>query len=284
MNTLGKKSTLYKNSAQSNLMTSYIFNTSLPLMKNNEKSINYFEPKLSFKFNPNNVKNNNTLKRTIDMNNIYNDNRLALDNSLEGGDSLTIGFDFKKNKITSKNDVREIEDFLELKMATVFRNKEEVSIPQNSTLNKKKSNIFGQLNYKVNSIFSVNYDFSIKDDLNTIEYSSLDTIFDSHNFRTQFNFLQKKGVMGNTDVLENKTKYNFDELNSLSFSTRRNRNLNLTEYYDLIYEYKNDCLIAGIQYKKNYYNDADIKPVEELFFSITLIPLTTFSPDKMILK
>jgi LPS-assembly protein len=130
----------------------------------------------------------------------------------------------------------------------------------------------------------MNYDFSIKDDLNTIEYSSLDTIFDSHNFRTQFNFLQKKGVMGNTDVLENKTKYNFDELNSLSFSTRRNRNLNLTEYYDLIYEYKNDCLIAGVQYKKNYYNDADIKPVEELFFSITLIPLTTFSPDKMILK
>ena len=284
MNTLGKKSTLYKNSAQSNLMTSYIFNTSLPLMKNNEKSINYFEPKLSFKFNPHNVKNNNTLKRTIDMNNIYNDNRLALDNSLEGGDSLTIGFDFKKNKITSKNDIKEIEDFLELKMATVFRNKEEASIPQNSTLNKKKSNIFGQLNYTVNSIFSMNYDFSIKDDLNTIEYSSLDTIFDFHNFRTQFNFLQERGVMGNTDVLENKTKYNFDETNSLSFSTRRNRNLNLTEYYDLIYEYKNDCLIAGIQYKKNYYNDADIKPVEELFFSITLIPLATFSPDKMILK
>jgi LPS-assembly protein len=130
----------------------------------------------------------------------------------------------------------------------------------------------------------MNYDFSIKDDLNTIEYSSLDTIFDFHNFRTQFNFLQERGVLGNTDVLENKTKYNFDETNSLSFSTRRNRNLNLTEYYDLIYEYKNDCLIAGIQYKKNYYNDADIKPEEELFFSITLIPLATFSPDKMILK
>ena len=130
----------------------------------------------------------------------------------------------------------------------------------------------------------MNYDFSLKDDLNTIEYSSLDTIFDFNSFRTQFNFLQEKGVLGNTDVLENKTEYNFDGTNSLSFSTRRNRNLNLTEYYDLIYEYKNDCLIAGIQYKKNYYSDADIKPVEELFFSITLIPLATFSPDKMIIK
>ena len=25
--------------------------------------------------------------------------------------------------------------------------------------------------------------------------------------------------------------------------------IDLTEYYDLIYEYKNDCLIAGIKYK-----------------------------------
>ena len=39
-----------------------------------------------------------------------------------------------------------------------------------------------------------------------------------------------------------------------------------------------------MRYKKNYYNDADIKPVEELFFTITIIPLTTFSPDKMVLK
>ena len=67
-------------------------------------------------------------------------------------------------------------------------------------------------------------------------------------------------------------------------NTRKNRNLNLTEYYDLVYEYKNDCLVAGIKYKKNYYNDQDIKPVEELFFSITIIPLTTFSPDKMALR
>ncbi|XOJ73613.1 hypothetical protein ABXT43_01875 [Candidatus Pelagibacter sp. Uisw_114] len=52
----------------------------------------------------------------------------------------------------------------------------------------------------------------------------------------------------------------------------------------MIYEYKNDCLVAGIQYKKNYYSDADIKPVEELFFSITIVPLGTFSPDKMVLN
>ena len=64
--------------------------------------------------------------------------------------------------------------------------------------------------------------------------------------------------------------------NSLVFKTRRNRKISLTEYYDLLYEYKNDCLIAGIKYDKSYYEDRDLKPSENLLFSITLTPLTSF--------
>ena len=61
-----------------------------------------------------------------------------------------------------------------------------------------------------------------------------------------------------------------------TFKTRRNRKINLTEYYDLVYEYKNDCLTAGIKYKKTYYEDRDLKPTENLFLQLTLFPLTTF--------
>ena len=46
--------------------------------------------------------------------------------------------------------------------------------------------------------------------------------------------------------------------NFISFRTRKNREIDLTEYYDLIYEYKNDCLVAGIKYNKTYYNDRDL--------------------------
>ena len=120
--------------------------------------------------------------------------------------------------------------------------------------------------------------------LNILEYNSVDLKFNYNKFSTGFNYLQEKGAIGRTNILENKTKYNFNKDNSILFSTRRNRNLNLTEYYDLVYEYQNDCLVAGVKYKKNYYNDADIKPVEELFFSITIVPLTTFSPGKKTLK
>ena len=85
--------------------------------------------------------------------------------------------------------------------------------------------------------------------------------------------------MGDTNVLENEIGYRFNDENYLSFNTRRNRKLNLTEYYDLVYEYQNDCLTAGIKYKKSYYEDRDLKPTENLLFTITLFPLTTYEHD-----
>ena len=63
---------------------------------------------------------------------------------------------------------------------------------------------------------------------------------------------------------------------SLKFSTRRNKEINLTEYYDLSYEYKNDCLTAALKFKKSFYQDNDLKPTEDLFFTITLVPLATY--------
>ena len=50
----------------------------------------------------------------------------------------------------------------------------------------------------------------------------------------------------------------------------------MTEYYDLSYEYKNDCLTAALKFKKSFYKDNDLKPTEDLFFSITLVPLATY--------
>ena len=161
---------------------------------------------------------------------------------------------------------------------------EETDIPINSTLNKKTSNIFGQFNFKPIKNILLGYNFSLTDDLNTFEYNSLIAKMEYKNFTTQFDYLKESGVIGKNNTIENNTKYNFNNTNSISFNVRENRELNLTEYYNLIYEYKNDCLVAGVKYKKNYYNDADIKPVEELFFSITIVPFTTLTPSTMALK
>ena len=281
INTLGKNNLTYKDTPQSELVSAYAYNASLPLVKRNNKSFNTLEPKLSLRFSPHDMKNNSNQSRRVDISNVFSSTRLNSGDSFEGGESITIGLNFKKDKI---NRINEVEEYIDLKLASVFRLNEEENIPINSTLNKKRSNIFGELNFKPIKNISLGYDFSLTEDLKTFEYNSLIVKIAFGNFSTQFDYMEETGVIGQVNMIENKTRYNFNEQNFISFNTRKNRELDLTEYYNLVYEYKNDCLVAAIKYNKNYYNDADIKPVEELFFSITIVPLATFSPDKMILK
>ena len=284
VNTKGKNNPEYKENLHSRLMSAYTFNASLPMINKTSFTFNTLEPKLSLRLSPHQMRDNNTLERRIDINNIFNTNRLSMDESFEGGESVTLGLNFKKEKVNTINELSEIEEYIDFKLATVFRLKEEKNIPKNSTLNKKTSNLFGQFNFKPIKNISLGYNFSLTEDLDTFEYNSLTAKMKYENFTTQFDYLKESGVIGKNNIIENKTEYNFNDANSISFNIRENKELNLTEYYNLIYEYKNDCLVAGVKYKKNYYNDADIKPVEELFFSISIIPLTTLTQSKMSLN
>ena len=85
--------------------------------------------------------------------------------------------------------------------------------------------------------------------------------------------------MGNSNQISNSTMLKFNDNNYLTFSTRRNRKISLTEYYDFVYEYKIDCLTAGIKYQKTYYEDRDAKPTEDLLLTLTLFPLTTLEQN-----
>ena len=283
-NTLGKKSLKYKNSPQSELASIFMYDIAFPLRKSNEEMINNLIPKISFRASPQDMKNYSATSRRINNDNVFSINRLSVGDGVESGESVTLGLEFTKEKINVKKEITEIEEYFDFKLATVLRFKEEKDIPINSTINKKNSNIFGKLNFTPNKIVSLKYDFSLTNNLNTFEYNSLNTKFNFEKFSTEFVILEERGALGNTNLIGNIAEYSFDEYNSIIFKTRRNKNLNLTEYYDLVYEYKNDCLIADIKYRKDYYNSADIKPKEELFFSITIIPFYTYSPDKMILN
>ena len=284
INTVGKNSAQYESSPQSELISSYIYNASFPLVKSTLDTFNKIEPKFSLRLTPHDMKDNKDKNRRLDANNIFNNNRLALSDTYEGGESATFGLNFTKDKNNTKDKIDEFDSYLDLKLATVFRFNEEKNIPTTSTLNKKRSNVFGQFGFTPSKNFSLDYNFSLTNDLNELEYNSIVTSGSYKNFNTQFEYVEERGTIGDLNTIENISSYNFNPYNSLSFKTRKDLKQNLTEYYDLLYEYKNDCLVASLRYKKNYYSDADIKPLEELFFSITIIPLTTFSPDKLILS
>ena len=275
LNSIGKNNSEYKSSPQVELVTLFEANTSFPLIKENKDFTSYLTPKVSLRFNPSDMKNYTTSEKKIDVGNIFSLNRLGLNDTFESGRSLTLGVDFKKEK----NSLEDINKYFEIKLATVIRDKEEKFIPKTTTINRKNSNMFGSVTNKINKNISLNYDFSLDNNLNSFEYNEFNTTISYKNFITDFNFIEENGEIGDSNIFENSIAYTFDENNFIKFKTRRNRKINLTEYYDLVYEYKNDCLTAGIKYKKSYYEDRDLKPNEDLFFTITIFPLTTYEYD-----
>ena len=274
LNTVAKNDSIYKSTPQSNAMGIFDFQSSFPMIKfnTNEETKTYLEylsPKLSFRASPNNLKNYASTSRTINTNNIFSLDRLGLGDSVEPGKSITLGLDYKKE------DIDDIEKYFEFKLSTVYRDKYEDKIPTISSLNQKSSNIYGSIINNLYDFVKIDYNFSIDNNWKTFEYNSVTTEFSINNFITEFQYTKANDKMGSEDIIGNTTSIKFNDNNYFTFNTRRNREINLTEYYDLVYEYKNDCLTAGIKYKKTYYSNSDLKPNEDLLFTITLFPLTT---------
>ena len=269
LNSVGKNVSTYKNSPQIEAQSMIELNSELPLSKITEINNQTLIPRFSLRINPSDMKNHNSDKRKVNTDNIFDINRLGIDDSLESGYSFTAGFDFKSE---NKDDD---EKFIQFKLASVFRDQVESNIPTQTSLNKKNSNIFGSFDYSLSKYINMEYDFAIDNQIERFKYNSIGLDLSLNNFITEFNFIEEDAELGNTNIFENTTKYKFNSNNALTFKTRRNREINLTEYYNLIYEYKNDCLTAGVKFNKTYYEDRDLKPSENLMFTISFYPLTT---------
>ena len=134
----------------------------------------------------------------------------------------------------------------------------------------------------LNDNFNLDYKYSLDNDLDQFNFHKIENIFTVNNFVNKFTFYEENNLVGNKSYFENDLTYKFDETNKITFKTRENKKNNLTEYYNLIYEYKKDCLVASIRYNKEYYSTGSIKPNEELFFNITLIPLGSTQTDSIL--
>lgn len=96
LNSVGKNDVNYKSSPNLQIVNILEMNTSYPLIKELDNSINTLIPKVSLRFNPSDMKNYNDDDRRIDVNNLFDINRLGYTDTLETGKSVTLGLDFKK--------------------------------------------------------------------------------------------------------------------------------------------------------------------------------------------
>ena len=270
-NTNSQKSPSHKDGEDLYVSGLFQFNSSFPLIKKREDKTNLFRPKISLKLSPGHTKDLSKNEYKLDVNNIFNLDRLSSNETLEGGMSLAYGSDY----ILTNNNNNEI---LSLKFANNLRLKKNSDLERNNQIGSKTSNFFGEIKYSQLSFINAKYNLSISNNLTDINYQNLLTEIKFNNFSTTLDYLRQDGEKNS--YLLNKTSYNFNESNNLTFSTRENLKTNLTEFYNLIYQYKNDCLAASVEYQKDYYKDREIKPKESVFFKLSIIPFgTTSTPN-----
>ena len=268
-NSDSEKSKKYKNNENYYLSGMFQYNSSLPLIKEDKNFQNILTPRISLRISPDHTKNETKEdSRRIDINNIYGLKRLQSsdEDTLEGGASITIGKEYSRiNKETSKEN-------LAIKLANNIRLKENKDFPAHNQMGLKNSNLFGEVQYNPNKFLSTKYNFSLKNDLDNFAYENLEANFNIFNFTTSFEYLNENEIINKKSYFLTELKYKFDDSKSINFSKRENNEKDLTEYYKLIYEYKNDCLSASIEYNKNFYDDRDIKPEENIFLKLNIMP------------
>ena len=79
-----------------------------------------------------------------------------------------------------------------------------------------------------------------------MNYNEIGTDFNFESVKFNVSYLQEKNHIGNQEFVETSFDFNLNSSSELSFGTKRNLLRSSAEFYNLSYNYINDCLKAGI--------------------------------------
>ncbi len=266
-NNYSNNSTNYNNNLNYNLFGILKVDTSYPLKKISESSINYLKPIISLRYSPNGNTDLSDKDVQLNYNSVFDLNRIGSTSQVEGGESLSLGLEFKKNNLINSNSI-------DLNIANILKFDEDYKMPSKSKLNNKRSDIFGNLNYNFNKDFNFHYIFSYDKDL---KYSNLDQVgidLSVNNFLTNISYHSEHNDLENAESIINKSKYLLNSENKLGFELSKDLNNNFTQYYKLIYTHETDCISLNLNYNKSFFRDGSLEPSKSLSFLIKIIPFT----------
>ena len=267
VNTNSKNSSTYKEDTHHEILSTLLFKSKYPMIKETKKTKNLLSPIFKARYSPNKTKDISDEERTINYDNIFLMDRLNKNDLVEGGQSITYGIDFDVlDRFSSRS-------LLKMGVAQVISDKKKLDLPKKTSLDNKSSDVVGFLDLNFTDNFSLEYDFSIDNSLSHKNYDFISANITLNNLVTSFKFLEEDNNYGDKSYLSNQTKLKLNENNFILFEQSENLDKNITEFYNLIYEYKNNCLTASIEYNKDYYKDVNIDPEENLFIKIKLVPL-----------
>ena len=242
-----------------------IFNSSLPLVKENENSTHYLRPMFQARYSPNDSKDISGNGTELNYNSAFAFNRIGTGDTQEAKGSISLGIEFDRLNINDKK-------VFSFKAANVLRDKKNPKLPTRSKLDQTRTDIVGQIEINPNDFFELKHQFSYDRDLDHSNYDFIETELEVNNFITKFNYFTQNHEGGNAESIYNGTTYKFNKDSKIMFSTNRDLINDFTEYYNLIYQYETDCMSASFNYNRKFYRDGSLVPTDTLFFVIRFIP------------
>ena len=253
---------IYKDEATSEIFGALGFLSQINLQKNVGDQNHLLTPKMFLRYSPGSMRKE-TSGSKLNPINAFSMDRLGNINNFETGASATLGLDYN-----IKDNFKEF-DF---SVAQVISQEENKKMASRTSLDEKLSDLVGSANYKFNNKFSLNYNFALDQNYNDINYNEIGTELNIGIIDINFNYLQEKKHIGDQDYFTTELNLKNKDKGLLSFETKRNLITNSSEFYNLSYEYINDCLRAGLVYRREFYNDSELEPENSLMFKITLTP------------
>ncbi len=267
-NTYSKNSQNFDEDSDYKLFGSLKFDSRLPLKKRSENFIDYLTPILSMRYSPNNNTDLTNKDILLDYNSVFDLNRIGSNHEVEGGESITLGLDLKRDRLYSKKNI------YNLKIANVLRINENSKLPKKSKLNEKRSDIFGNLNYNFNENFKLGYKFSYDNNMKHSNLEAIDLEFINNKLQTNFTYYTEDFEIDNKETIKNNTVFKFNSENKLDFSLIKDLKNDYTQSYNINYEYLTDCLSLNFGFDKTFYSDGNLEPNQSISFLIKIIPFT----------
>ena len=241
------------------------------LIKIKNDSEQFLTPKLLVRLSPGSMRQESSGAR-LDPVRAFNLNRINNSKNYETGISGALGLDYKMKK----NDT----DF-DFSIAQVINEKENSKMADITSLNEKLSDVVGTSRLKINNNFTFEYNFSIDQNYNDFNYNEIGASTSLNSLDFNFAYLEENKHLGDQKYFKTKVDYKGVENSLISFETKRNLITSSAEFYDLSYEYLNDCLRAGLVYRREFYNDSELEPENSLMFKVTLTPFGKINSPKI---
>ncbi len=234
----------------------------LNFQKNLNDSIYKLKPKMLLRYAPGSMRKETSGSR-LNPDIAFNLDRLNNVKNFETGLSTAIGLDYKVTKNNSNFD---------FSVAQIINEKENKKMSSKSSLDEKLSDLVGASKFEFNENISLNYNFSIDQNYNSMNYNEIGTELKFNSVKLDFNYLEENKHIGDQKYISSKVDYEMNRKGLISIETKRNLITDSAEFYNLSYEYLNDCLRAGLVYRREFYKDSEIEPEDSLMFKITLVP------------